>query len=538
MAKTLAQLGQETLSNLRNKTAVILPTPQEGLQKFVYDADIDFILCGSGAGTGKTLGLLLKHSRFINVKGYRGTIFRRTLAMATKSGSLVDDAMNVYPLFGGKFNQTSKRWAFPSGATVDISHIHREDTKQDYKGAQIPGLSFDELTDFTESQFWFMFSRNRSVSGVKPFVLATCNPDPNSWVKKLVEWFLDKNQEYPDPEKTGVIRYFYRKDDDLEWDLSYDNLFKRYVEQKSLKDATFKGESLGKFAIRLGKDWVKANSINALVKKIKSDEYLKRNIPITSFTFLPGSIYENEALLDANPEYLARLENLHPVEREQLLKGNWKINYEAGTIFDRAWFDIIEQDELPDLEQSVIIRFWDFAATGKEQATKRSSYTAGCKMAKISDDLYIILDLITTQIKGGEIENLVQHTADLDGTQVFVRAEKEGGSSGKILEEQFEDNLREKGIDYEAVSPQGSKLQRALPLATASHKRKIKLLRASWNDDFLNAVTKFDGVTTQPLISDAIDATDGAYNELRLIEVAPPLPDFSESSGSLLSGWV
>ena len=538
MPKTLAQLGQETLSNLRNKTAVILPTPQEGMQKTIFNSECDFILAGSGAGTGKTLAMLLKHTKFIHNKDYRGTIFRRTLAMASKPGSLVDESRRIYPLFGGTFNQTSKRWTFPSGATIDFPHLQYENTKDDYMGAQIAGLCFDELTHFLSSQFWFMFSRNRSISGVKPFVIATCNPDPISWVKELVEYYLDANSEYPDPQKIGVIRYFYRQDDDLEWDLDYDSLFKKYVEQRTIKDGTFKSESLGKFAIRLGKDWVKANSINALIKKIKADEYLKRNIPITSFTFLPGSIYENEALLDANPEYLARLNNLHPVEKERLLKGNWKISYEAGTIFDRAWFDIIEQDELPDLEQSVIIRFWDFAATGKEQATKRSSYTAGCKMAKISDDLYIILDLITTQIKGGEIENLVQHTADLDGTQVFVRAEKEGGSSGKILEEQFEDNLREKGIDYEAVSPQGSKLQRALPLATASHKRKIKLLRGSWNDDFLNAVTKFDGVTTQPLISDAIDATDGAYNELRLIEVAPPLPDFSESSGSLLSGWV
>jgi predicted phage terminase large subunit-like protein len=504
----------------------------------VYEADIDFILCGSGAGTGKTMGVLLKHSKFIQIKGYRGAIFRRNLAMAKKPGSLIDDATGIYPLFGGRYNQSNYRWKFPSGATIDISQLHQESTKEDYKGAQIPGMTFDELTDFLERQFWFMFSRNRSVSGVKPFVLATCNPDPHSWVKKLILWYLDENQEYPDPKKAGVIRYFYRKDDDLEWGSTYDELFKKYIEGKVIKDGTFKDESLGKFAIRLGKDWVKANSINALIKKIKSDDYLKRNIPITSFTFLPGSIYENEALLDANPEYISRLENLHPVERERLLLGNWKISYEAGTIFDRAWFDIIEQYELPDLEKAITIRFWDYAATGKEQATKRSSYTAGCKMAKISDDLYIILDLITTQIKGGEIENLVQHTADLDGTQVFVRAEKEGGSSGKILEEQFEDNLREKGIDYEAVSPQGSKLQRALPLATASHKRKIKLLRASWNDDFLNAVTKFDGVTTIPLISDAIDATDGAYNELRLIEVAPPLPDFSESSGNLLSGWV
>ena len=30
----------------------------------------------------------------------------------------------------------------------------------------------------------------------------------------------------------------------------------------------------------------------------------------------------------------------------------------------------------------------------------------------------------------------------------------------------------------------------------------------------------------------------GAYNELESTEVSPPLPDFSESSGSYLDGWV
>ena len=47
---------------------------------------------------------------------------------------------------------------------------------------------------------------------MKPNIRATMNPDPDSWVRKYVDWYLypeghDKEGR-PDPEKQGVIRYF------------------------------------------------------------------------------------------------------------------------------------------------------------------------------------------------------------------------------------------------------------------------------------------------------------------------------------------
>ena len=131
----------------------------------------------------------------------------------------------------------------------------------------------------------------------------------------------------------------------------------------------------------------------------------------------------------------------------------------------------------------------------------------------------MILDLVIEQITGGDIEKLIQQTAQLDGAMVSIRVEKEGGSSGKILEEQFTTNFAEinPNIDFQAIKPLSSKLSRSLPFATASSLYKVKLLKGDWNADFLNAVGQFDGKTHLPKINDIIDATDGAYNELKTI---------------------
>lgn len=67
-------------------------------------------------------------------------------------------------------------------------------------------IGFDELTHFSEAQFWYMLSRNRSMSGVRPYVRATTNPDADSWVAKLIDWWIDDVSGYPIPERGGVVR--------------------------------------------------------------------------------------------------------------------------------------------------------------------------------------------------------------------------------------------------------------------------------------------------------------------------------------------
>ena len=78
-------------------------------------------------------------------------------------------------------------------------------------------LCFDELTHFSAKQFWYMLSRNRTMCGIKPYVRATCNPDPDSWVAEFISWWIDQETGYPIPERSGVIRYMVRVGDAIHW---------------------------------------------------------------------------------------------------------------------------------------------------------------------------------------------------------------------------------------------------------------------------------------------------------------------------------
>jgi hypothetical protein len=53
----------------------------------------------------------------------------------------------------------------------------------------------------------------------------------------------------------------------------------------------------------------------------------------------PAKVFDNPALLQVNPEYLAWLLSLPllELERERLLGGNWKIRPAAGLYFKREW---------------------------------------------------------------------------------------------------------------------------------------------------------------------------------------------------------
>lgn len=51
--------------------------------------------------------------------------------------------------------------------------------------------------------------------GVNPYIRCTCNPDPDSFVAALVEWWIEQDPASPRyglpiPERDGVLRYFIR----------------------------------------------------------------------------------------------------------------------------------------------------------------------------------------------------------------------------------------------------------------------------------------------------------------------------------------
>lgn len=288
-----------------NGTNIITIEPQKGYQLKALSSKADIVIGGGAAGTGKTYSLLLEFLRHINNPLWGGVIFRRTSPQIRNEGGLWDTSMNIFTHVEAVPRETSLEWKFPKGSKLKFSHLEYEKNKFDWQGSQIPFLGFDELTHFSESMFFYLLSRNRSVCGVKPYVRATCNPDPDSWVARLIEWWIDQDSGYPISERDGVVRYFVREGSNYIWGDSYSEVIE--------KAWYFLEEMVNKSGI----------DPSAFVKSI---------------TFISGSIYDNKKLLEVNPEYLGNLASQDEQQKKILLDGNWKVVISENDVYNYASF--------------------------------------------------------------------------------------------------------------------------------------------------------------------------------------------------------
>jgi predicted phage terminase large subunit-like protein len=181
----------------------------------------------------------------------------------------------------------------------------------------------------------------------------------------------------------------------------------------------------------------------------------------------------------------------------------------TGGLFPRQRFEIV--DQAPANLQ--LIRFWDLAATS-EAPGKDPDYTAGA-LVGLRDGIYCILDMRRLRGEPAEVERLLRQTAALDGRQVPITIEQEGGSSGKIAIDHF---LRYVLVGSPArgqTTDGKSKLLRADPVSSAAEAGNIKLVRGSWNGAFLDEAELFPAGAHD----DQVDAISGAVNELTMPEV-------------------
>ena len=283
--------------------------PQDGFQVAFLSSQADIVIGGGAAGAGKTFAELLEPLRHKDVEGFNAICFRRTTVQIRNPGGLWDESSSLYPYFGAGSNSQHLSWYFPAGSMVKFAHLEHEKTIYDHQGAQYCLIIFDELTHFTRKQFFYLLSRNRSTCGVKPYIRATCNPDPDSFVAELISWWIDQNEKldngepnpqfgFPIPERAGVIRYLVIEDENYIWGDTKQEVIDKA--QHIFSNPAFKGINLEHF--------------------------------VKSVTFIPGSIYGNKELLKKNPEYLANLLAQDADEKSRLLDGNWKIRVDERSL--------------------------------------------------------------------------------------------------------------------------------------------------------------------------------------------------------------
>lgn len=169
------------------------------------------VLFGGAKGPGKTESLLVEATRQVDKANYKGIIFRRTFP---KLQELIDRS---FKYFSGqaKFSGDLKRWTWPSGATVSFGHCKDEKDKYNYQGHEYQYMGFDQLEEFTETQYLFLIAQNRSSDPtLRCYIRATANPGNvgHAWVKSR---FIDKL------DINGQKKYFKRvNDEDMEADFA------------------------------------------------------------------------------------------------------------------------------------------------------------------------------------------------------------------------------------------------------------------------------------------------------------------------------
>jgi len=432
-----------------------IPGPQAGPQEQFLKTKADIAIYGGAAGGGKSWALLLEPLRHIEVKGFGGVIFRRTTVQIRNEGALWDESAKMYPLVGGDPKSSTLWWEFPEKTSISFAGLEYDSSVNDWQGAQIPFIGFDELTHFTAKQFWYMVSRNRSMCGVKPYIRATCNPDADSWVATFISWWIDQNTGFAIPERSGVLRWFIRVNDELIWGDSKEEL-----------EAAYPG---------------------ALAKSV---------------TFIPASLDDNPALNAADPGYRANLMALPRVERERLLRGNWKIRAAAGLLFQRAWCKVV--DHAPeDLEE---VRGWDLAGTPKT-LTNDPDFTAGTKIGRSrSTGRYIVLDHRRKQDTPAKIETFVQNTASDDGISVAVSIAQDPAQAGKSQALAYVKLLEGYSV-YTSVES-GDKETRFGPFSAQAENGFVDVLRGDWNEIWFDSLEAFPDAAHD----DDADSTSRAFN--------------------------
>lgn len=434
---------------------------QPGPQEAFLAADQDIVIYGGAAGGGKTFGLLLDILHSKDDGNFGAVIFRRDGTDIFKEGGIWDESENVFPHFNAVGRRHRKQWVFPSGARLTFAHLEHEKTRFKYQGAQIQYIGFEELTHFTEKQFWYMLSRNRSSSGGRCYIRATCNPDCDSFVAKLVAWYVDQKTGYAIKARSGVTRWFVRVGDTIEWASSRQELVRRFGEDKRPR----------------------------------------------SFTFIMSDVHDNPALLKKNPEYLAALESLSTVDRERLLKGNWKIRPAAGLMFRKEWFGE-PLEGVGQVRFDRVLRYWDLAATKPSDSNPEPAYTVGVKLGIDRDRTIYILDVRRFRDDPGTVATTIKSVAAQDGRRCEIYIEEDPGQAGKMETYFYVKELQ--GYAVQAIKVSKNKVVRANPASAQCKNGSVRVMARAWLDDFMNELENFpDGK-----FKDQVDSFSGAMGQI------------------------
>ena len=147
------------------------------------------LLYGGQAGGGKSDALLMAALQYVTEPNYSALILRKTYQDLSQPNAIMDRANKWLSTHEElHWNSNTKTWTFPSGATLSFGYLNHNNDLDQYQGAELQFVGFDELTQFPENQYTYLHSRLRKLedSDVPIRMRAGTNPGGrgHDWVKE------------------------------------------------------------------------------------------------------------------------------------------------------------------------------------------------------------------------------------------------------------------------------------------------------------------------------------------------------------------
>jgi predicted phage terminase large subunit-like protein len=436
-------------------------------------------LYGGAAGGGKSDALIHDALSGIEHPRYSGLILRKVEKDLWKAGNIGDRVRSWLAGTAAKWNAEAQAFTFPSGAKITLGHLTTKADQGRWKGPEFQRIEVDELTEWEEENYLFLFSRLRPLEGLAlPSALrAATNPGGpgHEWVyERFVRWSKRTTDGMPyddvEPQSGVAATDGWRK---RRHELSADALFVSPPTPQAIEVAKRYG-------------------------KTAQGAY-----------FVPAFQDDNPGIKHA--EYAENLARLDAVLFAWYSDGDWKATRKGG-YFEGEWFKYL--DEAP---RSIFwIRYWDLAGTVQKDATKDPdkfgpAWTAGVRIGIWLDlkkpDVHsvVIGNVQRRKLNPPEVEEFVKEVAEQDGRRVQVIFEQEPGQAGKAEVIGFQRRLLP-GYSVFADKVSGAKELYWKALANFAKAGGVYLVRGEWNADFVRELTRLPAAK-----KDQADAASRGY---------------------------
>lgn len=297
----------------RKKANPLKIIAQRGCQEKFLASSSDITIFGGSRGGSKSFSLLMESLKDIYNPYYNSILLRN------EKDDLLDLINTSYILYGqmGQYNKSisDMTWYFKNGGKLKFSYLadSYDDFKKRFQGKQYSFIGIDEITHCSYEKFKYLITCNRNAYGIRNRFYGTCNPDPDSWVRKFIDWWIGEDG-LPIDERDGIIRYCFMEGDSpdsIYWGNTPEEVYNqcKHIIDPLWKDAY---EELG------------FNKVTMYVKSV---------------TFIQGRLEENIKLIASDPNYAANLSQQNEEQRARDLEGNWNFKATGGDLIKMSDMD-------------------------------------------------------------------------------------------------------------------------------------------------------------------------------------------------------